>query len=91
MQPTVAPRIKICCISCIQEAMLAIDCGASALGLVSAMPSGPGIIDESLVAELRRLYHLRSQLFYSPANKTPILSSSSSTAVAQTQFSFAIA
>ena len=32
--------------------MLAIDCGASALGLVSAMPSGPGIIDESLVAEI---------------------------------------
>lgn len=52
MQPTVAPRIKICCISSIQEAMLAIDCGASALGLVSTMPSGPGIIDEALVADI---------------------------------------
>lgn len=52
MQPTLAPRIKICCISSIQEAMLAIDCGASALGLVSAMPSGPGVIDESLVADI---------------------------------------
>lgn len=35
------PKIKICCISSIEEAHLAIRYGASALGLVSAMPSGP--------------------------------------------------
>ena len=45
-------RIKICCISSIEEAALAVSCGASALGLVSAMPSGPGVIDEMLIAEI---------------------------------------
>ena len=46
------PRIKICCIDSVAEAELAIDAGASALGLVSAMPSGPGVIDEELIAEI---------------------------------------
>ena len=46
------PRIKICCISSIEEAKLAIKHGASALGLVSAMPSGPGPISEELIAEI---------------------------------------
>jgi phosphoribosylanthranilate isomerase len=46
------PRIKICCISSIEEAQLAIRYGASALGLVSAMPSGPGPIEEELIAEI---------------------------------------
>ena len=46
------PRIKICCISSIDEAVLAVRAGASALGLVSAMPSGPGIIDEELIAAI---------------------------------------
>lgn len=45
-------RIKICCINSIEEARLAINRGASALGLVSAMPSGPGVIDEMLIAEI---------------------------------------
>lgn len=30
----------------------AVECGASAVGLVSAMPSGPGVIDEELIAEI---------------------------------------
>jgi phosphoribosylanthranilate isomerase len=34
------------------EVRLAIEAGADALGFVSAMPSGPGPIDESLIAEL---------------------------------------
>lgn len=42
-------RIKICCIASLAEARLAIDHGASALGLVSAMPSGPGVIDEATI------------------------------------------
>ncbi len=46
------PRVKICCISSVEEAELAIRCGASALGLVSAMPSGPGVIEEDLIAEI---------------------------------------
>lgn len=46
------PRIKICCIAGEEEAWLAIRYGASALGLVSAMPSGPGPIDEDLIARI---------------------------------------
>lgn len=45
-------RVKICCISSIKEAELAIRCGASALGLVSEMPSGPGVISEELIAKI---------------------------------------
>lgn len=30
----------------------AVECGASAVGLVSAMPSGPGVIPEELIAEI---------------------------------------
>jgi phosphoribosylanthranilate isomerase len=46
------PRVKICCISSIEEARLAIRHGASALGLVAEMPSGPGVIDDGLIAEI---------------------------------------
>jgi phosphoribosylanthranilate isomerase len=46
------PRIKICCIASVAEAQLAIHHGASALGLVSAMPSGPGPIAEELIAAI---------------------------------------
>ena len=45
-------KVKICCISSIEEANLAIKYGASALGLVSDMPSGPGVISEELIAEI---------------------------------------
>ncbi len=48
------PRIKICCISSLEEAWIAIRAGASALGLVSAMPSGPGVIDEERIAAIAR-------------------------------------
>ena len=46
------PAVKICCIASLAEARLAIAAGAQALGLVSAMPSGPGVIDEGLIAEI---------------------------------------
>lgn len=52
MKATDTPRIKICCISSVEEAALAIGCGASALGLVSHMPSGPGVISEQAIAEI---------------------------------------
>ena len=45
-------KVKICCISSQAEAGLAIACGADALGLVSSMPSGPGVIDEGLIARI---------------------------------------
>ena len=52
MQPTIKPRVKSCCISSIEEAWIAIRCGASALGFVSHMPSGPGVISEELITEI---------------------------------------
>jgi len=52
MKPTITPRVKICCIGSAEEAALAIDFGASALGLVSHMPSGPGVIRDELIAEI---------------------------------------
>jgi len=52
MKPTSKPRVKICCIASIAEAWMAIEAGASAIGLVSAMPSGPGPIPEELIAEI---------------------------------------
>ncbi|HVF35150.1 MAG TPA: phosphoribosylanthranilate isomerase, partial [Candidatus Saccharimonadia bacterium] len=45
-------RIKVCCIADCDEAGLAIRHGADALGLVSAMPSGPGPIDEAKITEV---------------------------------------
>ena len=45
-------RVKICCISSLEEAKSAINAGASALGLVGHMPSGPGIISDQLIAEI---------------------------------------
>jgi phosphoribosylanthranilate isomerase len=52
MKATSTPRVKICCISSVQEAALAIECGASALGLVSHMPSGPGVISDQQIADV---------------------------------------
>ena len=46
------PRVKICCIGSVAEARLAISYGAHAVGLVSAMPSGPGVISESLIEQI---------------------------------------
>lgn len=46
------PKIKICCISSVEEAFMAIESGTSALGLVGKMPSGPGIISDHLISEI---------------------------------------
>jgi len=54
MDPSVRPRVKICCIADEAEARLAIEAGAHALGLVSAMPSGPGVIAEEMIAAVAR-------------------------------------
>ena len=47
-----SPVVKICCIASGQEARMAVAAGAGALGLVSAMPSGPGVIEEALIGEI---------------------------------------
>lgn len=45
-------RIKICCISSIEEARTAIELGADAIGLVGKMPSGPGPIPDELIRQI---------------------------------------
>src|SRR5688572_20524935 len=52
MHPTRLPRVKICCNESVEEAWLAIKYGASAVGLVSDMPSGPGVIADELIREI---------------------------------------
>lgn len=48
------PKVKICCISSKQEADDAIQFGASALGLVGEMPSGPGVISDKEIFEIAK-------------------------------------
>ena len=50
-------RIKICCISSFEEASLAIRYGADAIGLVGKMPSGPGPIEDELIAVIAKTIH----------------------------------
>lgn len=45
-------RVKICCIRNIREAEMAVRCGASAIGLVAEMPSGPGPIPDDLIRQI---------------------------------------
>ena len=45
-------RVKVCCIQNVHEAAMAVRYGASAIGLVSEMPSGPGPIPESSITEI---------------------------------------
>jgi len=48
------PKIKICCISSVDEASMAIEFGALAIGLVGKMPSGPGVISDKKILEIAR-------------------------------------
>lgn len=48
------PKVKICCISSISEAKIAIEHGAAAIGLVGQMPSGPGIIGDDLIEQIAK-------------------------------------
>lgn len=52
MPPHRRTRVKICCISSLDEARMAIDHGADALGLVGQMPSGPGVISDEMIARI---------------------------------------
>ena len=51
---TMTTRVKICCISSTDEAKMAIAFGASALGLVANMPSGPGVITDEEILRITR-------------------------------------
>ena len=62
-------RIKICCIQSEAEAQLAIAHGADALGLVGTMPSGPGPIDDDLIAAITgRLWPLGGETVFVPGH-----------------------
>lgn len=52
MEATRTPRVKICCMGSVDEARIAVEAGASAVGLVSHMPSGPGVITDELIAAI---------------------------------------
>ncbi|MBK9404371.1 MAG: phosphoribosylanthranilate isomerase [Ignavibacteria bacterium] len=65
------PVVKICCISSVYEAITAVECGASALGLVSGMPSGPGVISDEQISGI---------LKYVPGNISSFLLTSKITA-----------
>ncbi len=52
MHPVAKPRFKVCCIRSLAEAWMAIDAGAAAIGLVSSMPSGPGVVADDEIARI---------------------------------------
>lgn len=68
-------RVKICCISSVEEAKLAIKMGADALGLVGKMPSGPGPIADGLIESITRHIHppVSSFLLTSEQSATAII------------------
>lgn len=68
-------KIKICCISSHEEARLAIRHGADALGLVGRMPSGPGPIEDELIASIAKTIHppIASFLLTSEQTATDII------------------
>jgi len=45
-------RLKVCCIASVEEAWEAARAGADAIGLVGAMPSGPGVISDDRIREI---------------------------------------
>lgn len=63
-------KLKVCCIKSIHEAVLAHTAGATCLGLVGAMPSGPGILSDDAIREVIRA---------APPTATCVLLSSEST------------
>ncbi len=50
-----ATRVKVCCIASEEEVAIAVRAGASAVGLVSRMPSGPGPIPEARIRDIARI------------------------------------
>ena len=65
------PRIKICCIANEQEATDAISLGASAIGLVGKMPSGPGPISDEEIFQIARTVPPPVATFLLTSEQTP--------------------
>ena len=68
-------KVKICCISSEKEAQMAIDYGASALGLVAKMPSGPGPISDELILSIAKTIpeHIASFMLTSETSAEDII------------------
>ncbi len=64
-------RVKICCIANEQEAADAISFGASAIGLVGAMPSGPGPIADVDIERIARSVPPPIATFLLTSEQTP--------------------
>lgn len=56
-------QLKVCCIASVVEAELALAHGADAIGLVSAMPSGPGPIPDADITVIARATAGRARRF----------------------------
>ncbi|MFM1928862.1 MAG: hypothetical protein RL387_190 [Bacteroidota bacterium] len=69
------PKVKICCISSESEAKMAIEHGASALGLVAKMPSGPGPIPDELILSIAKTIpeHIASFMLTSETSAEDII------------------
>ena len=65
------PRVKICCIANEQEAADAIAFGASAVGLVAKMPSGPGPISDEEIFRIARTVPPPVATFLLTSEQTP--------------------
>ena len=66
-------RVKICCIATPAEAALAVGLGADAVGLVAAMPSGPGPIPDGLIREIAALVPAGIDTFLLTSRSEPAL------------------
>jgi phosphoribosylanthranilate isomerase len=64
-------RVKICCISNEQESADAISFGASAIGLVGKMPSGPGPISDEEIFKIARTVPPPIATFLLTSEQTP--------------------
>ncbi len=68
--------VKVCCISSLVEANMALEAGADFLGLVSEMPSGPGVISLAEIASIVAALpvHTKTILLSSKRNFQDVLS-----------------
>jgi len=64
-------HLKVCCIASIAEAELAVAHGAHALGLVSAMPSGSGVVDDATIREVAAWAHGKARTFLLTSRRDP--------------------
>ena len=64
-------RVEVCCIGSVEEAQLAIRYGAHAVGLVSAMSTGTGIIPDDLIREIARAIPSGSDSFLLTSRTRP--------------------